>query len=194
MRLMSEQQPSVAVTAAPESSPQTSPPRSSWARRILTALVLLYAVALVAVWGALYFGGDRWWLATVMLFGPRWIYGVPLPLLALASTLKAPRLLWILAALTILQVGPIMRFNVPWTGSAQNRPTLRILTFNIESDAVDTARLMDFIREIRPDIVALQEFPHSGTFMQHGEKVALDWPPGWHVVHYDEYLLATRLQ
>ena len=50
---------------------------SGWLR----VLVWLYAAMLAAVWLLLDFGGDRWWLATVMLFGPRWVYGLPLALL-----------------------------------------------------------------------------------------------------------------
>ena len=51
--------------------------------------VWLYVVALLAVWLLLRFGGDRWWLATVMLFGPRWVYGLPLLLLVPAAAAPA---------------------------------------------------------------------------------------------------------
>ena len=36
-------------------------------------------VALLAIVGALiWFGGDRWWVATVLLFSPRAAFGIPL--------------------------------------------------------------------------------------------------------------------
>ena len=40
----------------------------------LRVLVWLYFTLVLAVWLLLRLGGDRWWLATLMLFGPRWLY------------------------------------------------------------------------------------------------------------------------
>ena len=37
--------------------------------------------AVVGVWAVLWFAGDRWWFATLMLFGPRWVYAAPMAVL-----------------------------------------------------------------------------------------------------------------
>ena len=45
-------------------------------------VVWAYVVGTLVVWVALRACGDRWWLPTLMLFGPRWVYGLPLVVLA----------------------------------------------------------------------------------------------------------------
>jgi endonuclease/exonuclease/phosphatase family metal-dependent hydrolase len=190
---MSEQPSSPTVAEKPE-SPPASRRRSAWARYTVTALVVLYGLATLAVWAAFYFGGDRWWLATVMLFGPRWVYAIPLPFLALMAAITSRRLLLVLAALAVVHVVPIMGFHASWTGPAQNRPVLRVMSFNVDAWRVDGKRLAEFIHEFQPDVVALQEYPHPGAIRITGRKIDLTWPQGWQVVHSDEFLLATRLQ
>jgi hypothetical protein len=54
------------------------------------------------------FSGDRWWLATMMLFGPRWVYGLPLVLLVTAAAIRPRRLLWPLVAGAIVVVVPLL--------------------------------------------------------------------------------------
>ena len=63
----------------------------------MEACCWLYAAAIVGVWLVIRLAGDRWWLATLMLFGPRWVYATPaLVLLPLALALRR-RLLWPIA-------------------------------------------------------------------------------------------------
>src|SRR4051812_9826777 len=50
-------------------------------RGMLALLCWLYLLAVIAVWLVLRFQSDRWWLATLVLFGPRWLVAAPLPLL-----------------------------------------------------------------------------------------------------------------
>src|ERR1700720_2127653 len=55
--------------------------RSRWDRRCLPMLVQrgcwIYLALLLAVWALLRLG-DRWWPATLLLFGPRWPFALPL--------------------------------------------------------------------------------------------------------------------
>ena len=61
---------------------------------------------------------DRWWLATIMMFGPRWMGLLPLAVLVpLALALRA-RLLLPLAATAALIVFGIMGLCVSWPGNA----------------------------------------------------------------------------
>ena len=56
-------------------------PRQRWARR----LVWGYAALLALIALLINFTGDRWWLGTLLMFGPRWVWGVPLFPLALIA-------------------------------------------------------------------------------------------------------------
>ena len=93
----------------------------------------LYVAALLAVWLLLRLGGDRWWFATVILFGPRWLCAVPLAVLVPTAGLIRRRLLWVLAAAAIVVFGPAMGFCIPWARlTAARGPSLRILTCNVK--------------------------------------------------------------
>ena len=160
------------------------------AKRIITLtgglriLVWLYVALVLAVWLLLVFGGDRWWLATVMLFGPRWVYGLPLALLVPAAAIWRRRLLWPLAAAAVAAVGPIMGLCLPWARlAAPQGPKLRVLTCNVKGCCYDNAALNDLIRTAAPDIVALQ-----GCWSD--ARVA--WPAGWHFIQQGEMLVASR--
>ena len=86
--------------------------RPTWVGAV-QGCVWLYVLMVLAVWFLIRFGGDRWWLATVMLFGPRWVYGLPLLLLVPAAALRRRRLLLPLAASAIVLVGPIAGLCLP---------------------------------------------------------------------------------
>ncbi len=154
----------------------------SWAGG-LRIFVWLYLVLVLVVWLLLGFAGDRWWLATVMLFGPRWVYGLPLVLLVPAAAIWRRRLLWPLAASAMMVVGPIMGLCLPWSRlAAPHGPTLRVLTCNVKGRSYDNEALNELIRTAAPDIVALQD---CGA-------VRVAWPEGWHVCQHNELLVASR--
>jgi vancomycin resistance protein VanJ len=160
---------------------------SGHARRWLGLAVAIgvwfYLVIVVLVWFLMRFGGDRWWFATVMLFGPRWPYAMPWLALAPAAACARPRLLWPLAAAAIILLGPIMGLCIPWIGpTSQNGPTVRILTCNVDVSAVDAHRLSSLIDSARPDVVALQEC---------SSEVAIHWPEGWHVLREAQLVIAS---
>ena len=90
------------------------PKRIGKLTRGLGAIVWLYVAVLAVVWLLLRFGGDRWWFATLILFGPRWLCAVPLAALVPAAALVRRRLLWPLTAAAVVAIGPIMGFCLPW--------------------------------------------------------------------------------
>src|SRR6185295_18566035 len=178
-------------TAAPAVKPRatTGRLRATWKQVAIGVLIGLYALATVAVWGLFYFAGDRWWLATVMLFGPRWIYAAPLPVLAVLAGLYYRRALIPLAILTAVQLFAIMGLELHWSSATQSPRALRIVSLNTNRMRLDEQALLTWIDEIKPDVVVLQEYPHPGT----SRAKEIVWPEGWHVSHYDEYFLASRL-
>lgn len=174
-------------------SPQTAPTtlestypararRSLRWRRFVAAAVLVYAASIFALWLWMYLEGDRSWLATMFLFGPRFLCALPLPVLALAALVWQRRLLWIVAVTTVMILGPILGFHAHFPGTGPGE--LRVLTCNVAQRAYSDVELADLIDRERPDIVALQE-----VVVPPPEIV---WPRGWHVVHRDELLVASR--
>ncbi len=149
----------------------------------LTIVTWFYLAGLTTVAFLLRASGDRWWLATVLLFGPRWPYAVPwVPLVFAASAIRR-RLLWPLAAAAVILLGPIMGLCVPWPNCfEQDCPTIRVVTCNVHGTAVDGRRFAELVNDVRPDVVALQEY--SG-------KSNLKWPANWNVVDSEGLLLAS---
>lgn len=130
----------------------------------------LYLLFVAAVWLLIGLAGDRWWLATMMLFGPRWVYGAPPLLLVPAAIGCRRRSLWPLAAAALIVVWPIMGLCLPvarlWPGSG---PSIRVLTCNVKGHCHRNRALEALIRDAAVNVVALQ-----GCW---GE-VAIDWPAG----------------
>src|SRR5690348_3112242 len=72
--------------------------RPSRARRVVGVGCWLYLIAPFSFWLFLLGAGDRHWLATVLLFGPRWVALLPLATPLPAALIARPRSLWALAA------------------------------------------------------------------------------------------------
>lgn len=152
--------------------------------KTLFAAALLYLGALFALWLLLRVGGDRWWLATLLLFSPRWFCALPLALLIPAAAVFARRALWVLAAAVLVVVFPIMDFRVPWARlSAPEGLPLRVLTYNVAGDMVTPDALAALIEQVRPDIIALQDCPRHGY---------ADVLKAWHVHQSGELLIAAK--
>jgi endonuclease/exonuclease/phosphatase (EEP) superfamily protein YafD len=156
--------------------------RGRW-RLLLAGAAWMYVVAVVllALWMHAY--GDRRWLATIFLFGPRWLCSLPLPLLAVAAAIWQRWLLPPLVITGLVIVGPIMGLCVHPDLSNSEFHDLRILTCNVEQDALRPLALAVLVEDEQVDVVALQEVRNPRRF---------DWPPRWYVVAHDEFLLASR--
>jgi endonuclease/exonuclease/phosphatase (EEP) superfamily protein YafD len=151
---------------------------------VILCCVWLYVAAVAAVWLLLRIGGDRWWFATLILFGPRWLCSLPLVVLGPLALWMQRRMLPHLLVATWIVFGPVMGFCWPWARlTAPDRPTVRVLTCNVKGHCKDNEALNELIRTALPDIVALQGCWHTAR---------VDWPRGWHVCQQDELLIASR--
>ncbi len=159
------------------------------ARRVLGVAAWCYLLMLLGAWALLYFGGDRWWFATVMLFAPRWIYGVPLPVMLPLMPLAGPRGIAVLLASGAVLLGPIMGLCLPWqaAGAAGDGRALRVLTANVHGTAFYPTALRLLMEQASPDVVAFQEFP--GDEHKLLDKVL---PTGWHVHRTGQLVVASR--
>jgi vancomycin resistance protein VanJ len=146
--------------------------RSSNLLRWLTWAYLVVAIIYAAV---LWLGGDAWWVATVLLFVPRWPILLPAPLLAIAAVLIRPRLLLPLVLAVLVSVGPAMGYRLGVRGwfIGSTHADLRIATFNL--DAGENPRLYlapAGLDKYYPDVVAFEE-------CDAGVANPNNWPPGW---------------
>jgi endonuclease/exonuclease/phosphatase (EEP) superfamily protein YafD len=129
-----------------------------------------------------YFGGDRWWFATLLLFGPRWVYGIPIAVLAPLALVWQRWCLLPVAVSAVIVVGPIMGFNVPWGGLGRPADVeLRVLSYNIERWNVTPSDFAAVLHSIEPALVVVQECPSRRWPL----------PEKWHVQRAGELIVAS---
>jgi endonuclease/exonuclease/phosphatase (EEP) superfamily protein YafD len=144
-----------------------------------------YLAGLAAVWSLLYFGGDRWWFATVLLFSPRWAWGLPLWVLVPMSAIWRRRCLLVLAPAAAIVVVPIMGLCCGFSRLAPAGPQLRLLTCNVDGESLRAEALRALVLQTKPDVISLQEFAGS-------EQWLLDaLPAGFHIVRVGELAVAS---
>ncbi|AGP38006.1 endonuclease/exonuclease/phosphatase family protein [Sorangium cellulosum] len=125
----------------------------------MLAAAVLYLLGVVAVWLALPILGDRFWPATLFLFGPRQVIALPLLVIVPAALLLQRRALIPAALAAAIVVGPILGYCLSLralTGGS-GRGDLRVASFNTGSRPMSIERLKAFVAESRPDVLALQE-------------------------------------
>lgn len=146
----------------PEATSARTPRRFLGRSRGATLVAWSYALLLVALSVLIWRAGDRWWPTTLVLFGPRWVWGIPL----IGLLLQWPRMGNQITGPVLLAgacwLVPIMGLCVPWR-MWQMAPSadvqLRVLTCNVAIDAARDGALAGLIEKVQPDVVALQEAP-----------------------------------
>jgi len=146
-----------------------------------------YLVALCLIVLALYFVGERWWVTSVGLYLPRLGFGLPLPFLVLAAlALKDKRMLALQAAAFLVWLFPLMGLTYSFgSGPAEGKPSLRVMSYNVNSGLSSYEEVKKEIAARRPDVVLLQEL-----FINPGDDYLKDTFP--YVVLHTQFLLASR--
>ena len=168
-----------------------SPGRGRWASLLRWSAIvsaLAYPLALLVVFLALHFVGERWWATAVGMYLPRLGFAIPLPLVLAATWRWGPR--WLLALQTLsvyLLLIPLMGFSFSSrTGTAPAGQTIRIVSCNIGKAG---SRLPDALAQVRrfaPDVVVVQA-------MNPGEEHLLAAAfEGWQLRVDGQYLMASR--
>jgi vancomycin resistance protein VanJ len=158
------------TSTTPETSPTGgSPDGGSMQARLgrVVAVGSWLGVLLVLAGWAVVHAGDLWWPATLLLFGPRWLFALPLVPLLIAALLWRRRSLLVVLLALLLVFGPLMGFHVPWRGSPPAAPPgwrVRVLTCNIHYKIPVKSPLQRLLADASPDIVAIQELPRSKPF------------------------------
>jgi vancomycin resistance protein VanJ len=159
-----------------------------WSKRgrfVLVGLLWAYLFLILGIWFVLWAAADRWWLATVCLFGPRWLFVAPLPFLAVAAAVFWHRGLWLMLVAAIVLLIPVLGFCMPWGrlwGTSDGIP-LRVMTYNVNENSVKIETFAQLLAQNVPDVVALQELNAESEFK---------WPDGWCVRRAGDLLIASR--
>jgi len=148
---------------------QVNRPRSvagGFRRRLGVAIARVswvYLIAAIGLWAVVRFAGDRWWAATLLLFGPLWGAAVALAILLPAALLFCRRALLPLAATSAVLGFGVLGVCFPWRTwihRSHGGPRLRVFTCNVHDDFVNYTDLRNLLEEAQPDIVILQEAGH----------------------------------
>lgn len=131
---------------------------------------------------------DEWPAATLLAFGPKWIFLFLPAILFPLSCRWHPYSLVVLGAASLLILGPLMGFSLGrgselWQTS-ETGSEFRLVTCNVQ-EKPNPGRLWNALEQSRPDFVTLQEWP-------------LDTAPpfasedGWHLARSGHLLIASR--
>lgn len=131
--------------------------------RVSNHIEYLYLLGVISLWLLLRVAGDHWWPATLLLFGPRWLWSLPLVVLIPFAAWKDRRMLLPLVAALLIIIGPLMgfTFSVSKDTAPSSVKLLRTVTCNLQNGKFDHNAIDAFIRDTQPEIVALQELPSN---------------------------------
>lgn len=173
------------AAAAPVAKPRR---RRRFGRFLATAFCLLYAIGAVAIYALFRVEGETWWPATFLLFSPRWLWAVPLPLAMLLVLAFRPRFIWFPLLTGAFVLFGLMGFCLPWrtvlTG-ARGNSVVRIVTANLHGRQANPTLVNNFLTQTQPDVVAFQVYDH---------KMIIPYlhQPGWKVMVKDGIMVASR--
>jgi endonuclease/exonuclease/phosphatase family metal-dependent hydrolase len=160
-------------------------------REVFARLCLLaawtYFVFVCGLLATLVFAADQWWIGTVLMYGPRWVWAAPLVFL-LPIVLFLRRRVWPPVALAVvLLLFGVMRFCIPLhvVGEAHVDRRLRVMTCNADYRDLDTTAFAKLVRDVQPDIVVAQAWSsvHDSAFTD----------AQWHTRRDGEMFIASRL-
>jgi len=152
---------------------------------LATVGYLAFAIVTAAcLWGL----SDRWWLATVLLFGPRWVLLLPLAVLAFAVLILDRYLLPLSAVAGLIILGPVMGYHTGLGSlSVLEDPSqdIRFVSFNAEGGEKLFTNPLNLLTEWDAHVIAVQE---CGRVLWR----ELREVPGWNVDTSAGLCLATR--
>jgi vancomycin resistance protein VanJ len=156
--------------------------------RLLAPLAWGYLAVTLVYAALLWLGGDAWWLASVLLFIPRWPLLIPAPLLLIVLGLTRPRLLVPVVLAVLVALGPAMGYRLGWRGwLAGGTPrSVRIITFNVRGgENPQLLAIPQGLEGYQADILVFQECAE-------GLMDPTYWPAGWTLRFEQGLCLATR--
>jgi endonuclease/exonuclease/phosphatase (EEP) superfamily protein YafD len=187
---------SAAIRSNPRQAPQLrtartpSTTRRSRIERGVRAATVLHVVVAFSLLTLLCGVSEDWWFSAALSYLPR----APYLALSLAIVPALAVRQWIPALVNglcgALIAGPVMGLCAPLGGpgraaNAVDPGSLLIVSCNIQNGDSDLPKLMAEIDALQPDVIALQE-------VKRGDEALHEHYAGWHIVHADEYWIASR--
>lgn len=155
-------------------------------QRITRAAALAYATAVVALWVLVDLLADRWWLATLVAFGPRWMaflpLGVVVPAVLMMPRRQAQGLSAVLTLSSMVLLVGVMDLQVTWSRTAKP-PVLRLMTHNLGGAHVTREAMHQFLTSQQIDVAVFQECPFYNSSLG---------PFGWHFYYGGDLCLVSR--
>ena len=180
--------PSTARSGPPKAQRVTR--KSLKRKRTLSRLAywtsLLYFAALIAVTVLIWKFAEHWWPATVLLFAPRWTLATPFVVLLPLAVIGNRKSLITLLAAAALMLWPIMGLRLSRASAETTRaPFVRVLTCNIHRQHLNAAEFKSILDDLRPDVVALQDWSSAHEPELFGDSA-------WNCRRDGEIFIATR--
>ncbi len=151
--------------------------------------VAYLSVAVVSA-GILWWLSDRWWPATTLLFGPRWVLLLPLPFALAVSFLWDRALLLAVALAGLIVLGPVMGFRTGWRRALvweNQEQDIRVASFNLQGGRSISVAPTDLMLDWSADVAAFQEC--GGSFRD-----AIDRLRDWHTDTRSGLCLISRFE
>lgn len=165
--------------------------RSKWLVVPLFAVNFLYVALVLTLLISNAVGPENWWLGSLNLYLPQWLWAIPGVLLLPLTLALARKWVWLPLAALLCVLGPIMGFCwdhlLPGTAPRLAGTRLRVMTYNVKWDSRNEAAIRDDIRKYHPDVLQLQD----STGVMRGA-LGRDLA-GWNVRISDQYIIASRL-
>lgn len=153
--------PDAAIPLESEDPLTTDPSRRQWwIVATIAAGAWAYLVGCVASMVLLWGLADRWWPSTVLQYAPRWPILLPLVVLFPAALLICRRSIVVLLASSLIGVGPVTGFRVPWSRIWQQEPSgriVRVVSLNV-GGGFDARAFATMVADFQPDIIAFQDW------------------------------------
>jgi vancomycin resistance protein VanJ len=164
------------------------PASAAWTRRAAWLGAVAYLAFALGSAVLLWSLSDRWWPATVLLFGPRWTLLLPLALLIPTALLWDRPLLAPLVLAGLLILGPVMGLRTGWRTllpGGEGDGAIRLVSFNAQGGGSLSLSPPELLAGWMADIVGIQE---CGPSLAEG----LRRVPGWEIHARTGLCLASR--
>jgi len=138
-----------------------------WPGRLAGLAAWSYLVGSLSAWALVGLVGERHWLGTLFLFGPRYTLLLPVPwLVGVVSTLgrrRGLRLAAVLAGAAVV-AGPVAGLNLGTSRAGGPGVRVRVMTLNRWVAPLDVPRLAAYIERAGVDVLCTQEGTRDPAF------------------------------
>ena len=177
----------------PRAQNKKKTPRLKRPPMAITLLNLAYLLVLLVLTLSNAEGPEGWWLGSLNLYLPQWIWALPAFLILPLTFGFARKWIWVPLMALLWVIGPVMGLSWHWgwpespqaaqAAIAGNR--LRIMTYNVKGGRHDGAAIARDIRFFHPDLVQFQD-SEDVLKGEVGQALA-----GWNVRVSGQYVVAS---